>query len=203
MRVVTSVVDGARKVDSKTGRGRMVKCKATSKRSGERCKRWAVDGATVCPMHGAAKGTPARRKAEEQLREARDELMEMLLGIARDARVSASERLKAITWALERAGFKGAIGVDLTVEPGWTVALKELFEGKYAEEPEPIKVEATAGPPVPARGAVEARTEADPDAWRKVLGEADDRAGAYEGPLTGEVFQPQGGTRVGRARTRR
>jgi hypothetical protein len=108
---------------------RKLKCKATSKRSGVRCRRWAVNGTTVCPMHGAAKGTPARVKAEEQLRLARDELMEILLGIARDEALSANDRLKAITWALERAGFKAGQDLSVTAElPGWQKILKEIYE---------------------------------------------------------------------------
>ncbi len=36
------------------------RCTATSKASGQRCRRWAVSGYAVCPMHGA--GAPARRR---------------------------------------------------------------------------------------------------------------------------------------------
>lgn len=38
-----------------------VQCSATSKRSGERCKRYALPGATVCRTHGA--GAPQVREA--------------------------------------------------------------------------------------------------------------------------------------------
>src|SRR5207253_1473583 len=37
-----------------------VQCQARSKRSGERCRRWARLGYSVCPMHGAGS---ARREA--------------------------------------------------------------------------------------------------------------------------------------------
>jgi hypothetical protein len=36
------------------------RCTATSKASGQQCRRWAVSGYSVCPMHGA--GAPARRR---------------------------------------------------------------------------------------------------------------------------------------------
>jgi len=111
---------------------RRLKCKATSKRSGKRCERWAINGGVVCPFHGGA-APQVRRKAEEQLRLARDELMELLLGIARDASLSAGERLKAITWALERAGFKASSDVNVSMElPKWQQVLNNAaFSGEW------------------------------------------------------------------------
>lgn len=142
------------------------KCKAKARTTGRRCTNPPIRGGTVCRMHGGA-APQVRAKAEEQLRLARDELMEMLLGIARDVSASASERLKAITWALERAGFKASVGVDLTVDPGWMQALKGLVAGRYEDPPElfkqpdPLKVEAHAGPPM----VVQADDKL-PDTWR-------------------------------------
>lgn len=45
------------------------RCTARSKQSGERCKRWAIKGGTVCPMHGG-KSSLVRAKAERRLVEA-------------------------------------------------------------------------------------------------------------------------------------
>jgi hypothetical protein len=93
-------------------------------------------------MHGAAKGTPARAKAEEQLRLARDELMEILLAIARDTTQSANDRLKAITWALERAGFKGGLDIDITGElktKGYVEVLAGLFTDAGKEHTKRLK----------------------------------------------------------------
>jgi hypothetical protein len=104
---------------------RRQQCTAKSKRTGVRCEKWAVNGAMVCRFHGAAKGTPARKKAEQQLREARDELMEMLLQIARDESVLEKDRLKAIQWALERSGFRAGVEVDVTLKP-WQAAIAKL-----------------------------------------------------------------------------
>jgi hypothetical protein len=92
---------------------------------GERCKRPPVKGATVCPAHGGA-APQVRLKAEAQLRAARDSLMEMLLTIARDEAVQAKDRLKAITWALERAGFKPGMQVDITLKP-WQKMLQRMM----------------------------------------------------------------------------
>ncbi|MFF0099789.1 hypothetical protein ACFYO8_10685 [Micromonospora sp. NPDC005257] len=140
---------------SVTVTSRKLKCKAKSKRTGNQCGRWAVNGATVCPMHGAAKGTPARLKAEEQLKAARDELMELLLGIARDADLSASDRLKAITWALERAGFKGGVDVAVSVNPAW----REVLEGIWDDDADDA-AESPAALPAAGRPALSWEPEA-------------------------------------------
>lgn len=100
------------------------------KLNGDRCGNYPVRGATVCRFHGAAKGTPARRKAEEQLRSARDELMEILLGIARDA--TSPDQYRAITWALERSGFKAGIEVSHSLKP-W----QEVLQGLASVQPAP------------------------------------------------------------------
>jgi hypothetical protein len=39
-------------------------CSSTAKSTGKPCRAPAVAGATVCRLHGAAKGTPARDKAD-------------------------------------------------------------------------------------------------------------------------------------------
>lgn len=48
---------------------RAERCTATSSRTGERCKRWPVRGATVCTSHGGAAGQ-VRRKAASRVAEA-------------------------------------------------------------------------------------------------------------------------------------
>jgi len=149
---------------SVVGSRRKLQCKAKSRRSGERCRRWAVNGATVCVMHGAAKGTPARRKAEEQLRLARDELMEMLLTIARDTTQSANDRLKAITWALERAGFKAGLDIDFQGEletKGYMEVLAGLFKQPAVEAENNNERKAVAPP----------AAESEADRLRPELGE--------------------------------
>jgi hypothetical protein len=42
-------------------------CTATAKSTGKACRAPAVQGATVCHRHGAAKGTPARAAADRVL----------------------------------------------------------------------------------------------------------------------------------------
>lgn len=54
------------------------KCRATSKRSGQRCKRYPVPGGSVCVMHGGA--SPQARVAAER-RRAQEEATRMLASI--------------------------------------------------------------------------------------------------------------------------
>lgn len=57
-RIKASPMDG---VDPMEGR-----CTATSKQSGQRCKRWPIPGGHVCVMHGG--GSPlVKAKAEQRL----------------------------------------------------------------------------------------------------------------------------------------
>jgi ADP-ribose pyrophosphatase YjhB (NUDIX family) len=42
-----------------------MRCTATSKYTGEQCKKWAVPGTTVCHMHGVTSN--GARKAEERV----------------------------------------------------------------------------------------------------------------------------------------
>lgn len=152
-----------------------VKCKAKSKRSGKQCTNPPIRGGTVCRMHGGA-APQVRAKAEEQLRMARDELMEILLTIARDATQSASDRLKAITWALERAGFKAGLDLDIRGElktKGYLEALKDMFDAEGPKEAKRTKeIEArqnrkaiTAEPEPQARILV-STDDSLPKSWR-------------------------------------
>jgi hypothetical protein len=129
------------------GTRRKLKCKARSKRTGEPCQRWAINGATVCPMHGGS-APQVRAKAERQLSKARDELMELLLGIARDN--TSTDQFRAITWALERAGFKGGVAITVDLKP-WQQVLESLAPGE--DDAEPVAV---ALPPSAAPRAIEA-----------------------------------------------
>jgi hypothetical protein len=44
------------------------RCRATSKRTGERCRSFPVRGATVCRMHGLTKAGRRNAKAVEAMR---------------------------------------------------------------------------------------------------------------------------------------
>ena len=75
-------------------------CTATSKRSGERCKKWAIRGAKTCLAHGSgskkARAAAARRVEEAKAAEAAERAV-TTLGLSRD--VSPSEALlEEVRW---------------------------------------------------------------------------------------------------------
>lgn len=75
-------------------------CTATSKRSGERCKKWAIKGAKTCLAHGSgskkARAAAARRVEEAKAALEAEKAVE-LLGIQRD--ISPSEALlEEVRW---------------------------------------------------------------------------------------------------------
>lgn len=85
------------------------------KKTGERCKRWAIRGGTVCTHHGGSSG-PVRARARRRLEDAADRLAKQLLGIAEGAE-SEQVRLSAVKDALDRAGLKPPTQVDVQVGP--------------------------------------------------------------------------------------
>ena len=75
-------------------------CTATSKRSGERCKKWAIRGAKTCLAHGSGskKARAAAARRVEEAKAAREaEKAVTTLGLSRD--VSPSEAmLEEVRW---------------------------------------------------------------------------------------------------------
>lgn len=84
------------------------------RKNGDRCKRQAIKGATVCRAHGGAAGH-VKRRARQRLDEAADRMAKELLGIATDENVSPETRLKAIVHSLDRSLGRAATNVDVSV----------------------------------------------------------------------------------------
>jgi hypothetical protein len=77
------------------------KCTATNKKTGLRCKQWAILGGTVCRYHGG-NAPQVRRKAEERLKALVDPAIEALHEILSDQK--HPHRMAAIKEILERDG---------------------------------------------------------------------------------------------------
>lgn len=96
----------------------VVRCKATSTTSGERCKRWSIRGTTVCQSHGGRLPNVVEH-AQAVVESARLRLM----GLADDAvdvlndlvqpGVSDQIRLNAAKEILNRSGINEAIKVEV------------------------------------------------------------------------------------------
>jgi hypothetical protein len=104
------------------------RCSATSKSSGERCKRWAVKGAAVCSRHGAGgklkdPDDPAAKKhprtlaherlqrIRERIQEAGDRAVAVVDEIMQNPAVEPKDRLKAADMFLSRV-----VGQKLEIE---------------------------------------------------------------------------------------
>ena len=84
------------------------------RKTGDRCKRAAINGGRVCTHHGGS--APAvKAKARERLEDAADRMARELLKMAVDENVSDAVKLAAIRDALDRAGLSARTAVSVEV----------------------------------------------------------------------------------------
>ena len=90
------------------------------KKTGDRCRRQARRGATVCDWHGA-KAPQVKAKARQRIEEAADRMAKQLLRMATDEKVSDTVKLAAIRDALDRGGLaapkQAAVEVSVRQQP--------------------------------------------------------------------------------------
>jgi hypothetical protein len=98
------------------------RCTARSKQTGERCKRASSLGANVCRAHGSA-APQTRAKAQRRLAQAADVLVQRLLSFALDGNVADPVAMQAINSALDRAGLRAGVDLDVTLKP-----FQQVFE---------------------------------------------------------------------------
>jgi hypothetical protein len=139
-------------------------CTARSKGTGKRCRKAAMLGGNVCQTHGGA-APQTRAKAQRRLQQAADVLVQRLLQFALDGDVADPVALQAIRDALDRAGMKPGIDVDVTLKPYHSI-FEDLESGSRAAfrgEPEPEPQRAL---PVADDGVLDVEIVADDeDAW--------------------------------------
>lgn len=95
------------------------------KKSGERCRRLAIQGATVCRAHGGASGH-VRRAARVRLEMAADRVAKELLKLAVSDNAPDNVKLAAIKDALDRAGLSAKTAVEVEVGP--SKAFEDVLE---------------------------------------------------------------------------
>jgi|SRR6476619_5643227 hypothetical protein len=84
------------------------------RKTGDRCKRAAINGGRVCTHHGGS--APAvKAKARQRLEDAADRMARELLKMAVDENVSDAVKLAAIRDALDRAGLSARTAVSVEV----------------------------------------------------------------------------------------
>ena len=86
------------------------------RKNGDRCKRAAGVGTTVCDAHGG-RAPQVKRKARQRIEEAADRMARELLKMATDESASEAVRLAAIRDALDRAGVSARTAVSVEVGP--------------------------------------------------------------------------------------
>jgi hypothetical protein len=121
--------EAAAKWDAMLDQNESARCVA-HKKSGERCRRLAIKGATVCRVHGGASGH-VRKAARVRLDMAADRMAKKLLGIATDENVPPAVQLAATRDALDRAGLSAKTAVEVEVGPnkGFQDILNAMMAG--------------------------------------------------------------------------
>ncbi|MED5802860.1 hypothetical protein VX037_17675 [Gordonia sp. Z-3] len=121
--------EAAAKWDAMLDQNESARCVA-HKKSGERCRRLAIKGATVCRVHGGASGH-VRKAARVRLDMAADRMAKKLLGIATDENIPPAVQLAATRDALDRAGLSAKTAVEVEVGPnkGFQDILNAMMAG--------------------------------------------------------------------------
>ena len=89
-------------------------CKATSKRTGERCKRFVAIGQVTCNMHGA--NGRSRAKAAKVIAGASGYAAEMLAEFMADPSVPVKDRVQIAQDLLNRAGIAGKQQLEIGMQ---------------------------------------------------------------------------------------
>lgn len=84
------------------------------KKTGERCQKAPILGATVCRFHGGA-ARHVRAAAKARLENAADRMARQLLGMVEDGDTPPAVKLAAIKDALDRAGLSPRQALDVSV----------------------------------------------------------------------------------------
>jgi hypothetical protein len=98
---------------------------AAHKRNGERCRKFAIMGSTVCRTHGGAT-KHVKNRARVRVENASDRLMGRLIQFAFDDTNPPDIQLRAMRDALDRAGLKPP--AEVVLSQGQAKPYEELFD---------------------------------------------------------------------------
>jgi hypothetical protein len=105
------------------------RCIATTT-NGERCKKAAIRGATVCRSHGGAT-KQVQRKARELLDRMVEPALHTLREVMLDPASSDSDKLRSVQMLLDRTGFGPGLKVEHEVKQ-WEVTMRHMFSDSGA-----------------------------------------------------------------------
>lgn len=88
------------------------------KKNGERCRKYAIRGSTVCRTHGGAT-KHVRDRARVRVQNASDRLVSKLIEFAFDDTKPPDTQLRAIRDALDRAGMQPTTQVEIGIAKPW------------------------------------------------------------------------------------
>lgn len=166
-----------------------VQCSARSVTTGQRCKRWAIRGGTVCPKHGGS-APQVVAAAKKRLQAMADAAAGRLGHFAFDDGVAENTALAATNSILDRAGLspKQAVEVEIGLKP-WEQVLQGVAGVARVSQADsrrarglPVDDET----PMPALEPVTADTVIDAE----VVDENPDAPSAYPTPAPSGTHKP-------------
>jgi len=117
----------------------MPQCTANSSQSGQRCRKEAIKGATVCRNHGGS-APQVRAKAAQRLLEAADPAAAYLVSLVRDKSAAHNDRKGAAIAILDRAGLSVKQVIEHSGPDGGAIETSirvEYIEGALNGPPTP------------------------------------------------------------------
>ena len=111
-----------------------MQCRAKSKQSEKRCRKQAINGGTVCAMHGG-KAPQVKKKARERFNDLVDPAINRLAKVIEDDDVPAASQVAAAKDILDRAGYKPVEQIhDVTQESEESKELRKEFTLQQLKE---------------------------------------------------------------------
>lgn len=95
------------------------------KKNGERCRKYAIRGSTVCRTHGGAT-KHVRDRARVRVQNASDRLVSKLIEFAFDDTKPPDTQLRAIRDALDRAGMQPTTQVEIGIAKPWETVFETI-----------------------------------------------------------------------------
>lgn len=102
-----------------------IRCHAHSKRTGEPCGNWAMQGQEVCRMHGGSTGA-SRRKAAARIEASLDRAAAAVVKLMEDDATPHGIKLAAARDLLDRGGLGVAAQAETQAAP-WQMILQSII----------------------------------------------------------------------------